>query len=376
MIFSEIGYKTEEELILWAEKWGIDGHLPLKCCLHQMIYSDNIFSRSAMKGYDLEQSSLWSLVVKEVDIIKKEASYKGKAFLEKYVPACGEKLWQKKEEQLFASFCNDSTVDFLKNLTDYYHIYGFGDYAFFPFFRWQDGLYPISHPDLVEMTALIGYEDQKKQICENTEGFLRGGRGNHVLLYGQRGTGKSSTIKALGRLYFEQGLRLVELDRSSLKELPSLCRYLEDLGLYFIIYIDDLSFEDTETDYKSLKAVLEGSLAAPSENILLYATSNRRHLIRETWQQRQDEEIHGRETEDEILSLSHRFGLSVSFFSPEREAFLAMVEDIAKRRNIHIDKEDLRREAILWTRWQQGLSGRTAVQFVNALEIREKRLER
>lgn len=370
MIFSNEDFEIDEKnLLIWAEEWGISGDLRKKYLLQKLIYADTILSRSALRDENVAQSYLWQIAVKEIESFKSFRSRTSMAVMEDYIPANGNSLWKSRENALYQSFIEDDVGTFLLQLVEYYKKRGFGDFAFYPFFRWEDGLIPIKHPDLVKMGDLIGYEKQKKQISRNTEAFLQGARGNNVLLYGERGTGKSSTVKAVGTRYYPNGLRMIELERGNLDQLPKVFRYLEDIPLHFIVFIDDLSFDENQSDYKSLKAVLEGGLTKPQDNILIYATSNRRHLVKETWADRDGAEVNVRENADEMLSLSHRFGLSISFFNPDQEEFLAMVEAIALKRDLHIPQEKLREDALLWVRWQNNISGRTAVQFVNEMEI-------
>ncbi len=372
MIFRNEEFEIDDSsLLTWAEEWGISGDLRKKHLLQSLIYSDNVLSRGALRGDDLVNSQLWQIAVKELETIKRLSSHSGIAALEDYIPANSKCRWKKREEALFQSFLRDNPDIFLINLVEYYKKRGYGDFAFYPFFRWDNGLIPIKHPDLVKFSNLVGYERQKTKICRNTEGFLKGAAANNVLLYGERGTGKSSTIKAIGTRYYSKGLRLVEIERNNLPSLPALFRCLEDIALHFIVYIDDLSFDSEEGDYKTLKAFLEGGLSKTGDNVLIYATSNRRHLVRETWDERKGEEVNVRENSDEVLSLSHRFGLTIAYMNPDQEEFLNIVSHLAAGRGLRIPEDYLRQEALTWVRWQHNLSGRTAVQFINDLEVRD-----
>ncbi len=228
----------------------------------------------------------------------------------------------------------------------------------------------ISCPDPVGLNDLIGYNSQKQQICINTEQFLKGYPANNVLLYGSRGTGKSTMVKALLNEYGEQGLRLVELTCEDLESLPEVIALLRGHAQKYIIFVDDLSFEDYETRYKGLKAALEGSLTARPDNILIYATSNRRHLVREYHSDRNaplDDEIHTWDTMQEKLSLSDRFGLTITFPSPTQQLYLEIVEKLIEERGLTLDPELVRRSALAWERSHHGPSGRTARQFVDSL---------
>jgi len=216
---------------------------------------------------------------------------------------------------------------------------------------------------------LIGYEKEREPLLRNTERLLAGLPSHHALLYGLPGTGKSSTVKAILNEYADKGLRLVELAKEDLKELPMVLDALGDRGLRFILFVDDLSFEEHEVEYKSLKALLEGSVEEPPENVRLYATSNRRNLIRERFSERDEtDDVHARDTMQEKHSLAARFGLRLTFPVPDQRRYLEIVAGLVRERGIKIPEGELRERAILWDRWHAGRSGRTARQFVDELE--------
>jgi predicted AAA+ superfamily ATPase len=207
---------------------------------------------------------------------------------------------------------------------------------------------------------------------------LKGFPTNNVLLYGDRGTGKSSTVKAILNEYHTQGLRMLEVPKAYLADFPLIIRHLKNRTQKFIIFVDDLVFGDNEETYTSLKAVLEGGLESKTPNILIYATSNRRHLIKEYFSERaglqssnHDEEVHAGDSMQEKLSLADRFGISVVFSSPNQNRYLKIVKGIAARRNLDIDQERLHREALQWALWYNGRSARTARQFVDWIEGHE-----
>lgn len=261
----------------------------------------------------------------------------------------------------------------LDALIEYYREHSRGILAGHRALRWDigQGLQAVAYPDPIGLDDLIGYQTQKEQICGNTEQFLRGEPANNILLYGNRGTGKSSMIKALLNHYSQLRLALVEVNRSDLAGLPQLTAQLGQYNVFFIIFVDDLSFEDYETEYKGLKAVMEGSLSGRVPNVLIYATSNRRNLIRESFADRNymDEEIHARDTMEEKLSLADRFGLTITFPTPSQQQYLEIVEGLARRRQILMDPELLRRRALEWERAHHGPSGRTARQFLDSLGL-------
>lgn len=259
----------------------------------------------------------------------------------------------------------------IEDLAEYYRKHSRGLLASCRALRWDQssGLQLVANPDPIGFDDLIGYKTQKEQICNNTEQFLRGEPANNTLLYGNRGTGKSSMIKALLNRYQSKKLALVEVNRADLAGLPLLTAQLRQYNLYFIVFIDDLSFEDYETEYKGLKAVMEGSLEGRAPNVLIYATSNRRNLIRESFADRNymDDEIHARDTMEEKLSLADRFGLTITFPTPSQQQYLEIVEALAAKRDLHMDPELLRRRALEWERAHHGPSGRTARQFLDSL---------
>lgn len=230
---------------------------------------------------------------------------------------------------------------------------------------------PINNASSVRLSDIVGYESQKKELADNTGTFAKGGKGNNALLYGDSGTGKSTSIKAVLNEYFEDGLRMIEIYKHQFRDLSTVISLIKNRNYRFIIYIDDLSFEDHEIEYKFLKAVIEGGVEERPDNILIYATSNRRHLIKETWNDRNDMEfkgeIHHSDTVEEKLSLSSRFGVLINYSSPAHEEYLNIVRTLAKRENINMDDEELCALAKRWEIRHGGVSGRAARQFVDYL---------
>lgn len=230
----------------------------------------------------------------------------------------------------------------------------------------------ITNMHKVSLDDLIGYESQKKALVENTEAFVEGRGANNLLLYGDSGTGKSTSIKAIVNQYYDRGLRMIEIYKHQFGCLSRIISEIKNRNYRFIIYMDDLSFEESEIEYKYLKAIIEGGVETKPDNVLIYATSNRRHLIKETWKDRsdvtQDGDMHRSETIEEKLSLVNRFGLSIGYFKPSRREFDDMVLELAARcPQITMDKEQIIAEAHKWEMVNGGISGRTAQQFVNHL---------
>ncbi|MPZ12928.1 MAG: DUF815 domain-containing protein [Chloroflexi bacterium] len=260
-----------------------------------------------------------------------------------------------------------------EKLAAVYAAAGVGMFGRFRAFRWvhageRGHLEGVHHPDPVRLDDLIGYEREREVAVQNAERFAAGLPANNVLLYGERGTGKSSTVKALLNELGDRGLRLIEVPKEHLEDFPDLIAVLRDRRERYLLYIDDLSFEEQETHYKALKAALEGGIEARPDNVVLYATSNRRHLVRERFGDRaSDEDVHAFDTMEEKLSLSDRFGIRVTFGAPDQERYLAIALGLAARAGIILPEDEVRRRALDWAQRQNGRSGRTARQFVNAL---------
>ena len=262
-------------------------------------------------------------------------------------------------------------------VTGFYKKYGVGKFGLNKAFRVSaskdagEVLVPITSTGDMVLDDIIGYEAQKKKLVENTEAFLNGKAANNVLLFGDAGTGKSTSVKAVLNMYSSQGLRMIEVFKHEFKDLSRIIDEIKNRNYKFIIYMDDLSFEEFEIEYKYLKAVIEGGLETKPENVLIYATSNRRHLIRETWSDRSDmsqDELHRSDTMQEKLSLAARFGVSIGFYKPSQQEFFNIVKGLAaKHPEIKLSYEQLCAEANKWELSHGGISGRTAQQFVNYL---------
>lgn len=260
-------------------------------------------------------------------------------------------------------------------VTDFYKAYGVGMFGLNRAFRirhMEDGVefLPINNTDSVLLKDLIGYEIQKKKLIDNTEAFVKGLPANNVLLCGDAGTGKSTSIKALLNEYYDQGLRMIEIYKHQFQDLSSIIAQVKNRNYRFIIYMDDLSFEDFEIEYKFLKAVIEGGMETRPDNVLIYATSNRRHLIKESWNDRNDMEnengMHRSDTMQEKLSLVARFGVTIYYGKPSQKEYFTIVKELRKRYpSITLTDEELCAEANKWELSHGGISGRTAQQFIN-----------
>ena len=228
---------------------------------------------------------------------------------------------------------------------------------------------PITNTAHVNLEDLVGYEIPKQKLIENTEAFVEGRRANNCLLFGDAGTGKSSSIKGILNRYYDRGLRIIEIYKHQFRDLNDVIAQIKNRNYRFIIYMDDLSFEEFEIEYKYLKAVIEGGLEKKPSNVLIYATSNRRHLVRETFKDKadRDEELHTNDTVQEKLSLVHRFGVTIYFGSPDKKEFQQIVKALAKRHGIAMPEDELLLLANQWELTHGGLSGRTAQQFIDYL---------
>ncbi len=227
------------------------------------------------------------------------------------------------------------------------------------------GIVPVTLPDPITLSELKGYERERNSVIQNTLFLLKEKPAANVLLYGDAGTGKSSTVKAIANEYKARGLRLIELNKKQFAEIPQLYRHLADNPLKFILFIDDLSFDQNNDDFKALKAILEGSASAKAPNIAVYATSNRRHLVKESFSDRNGDDVHVNETIQELTSLSERFGLQVPFYAPDRDLYLRIVRSLAKQMGVPADSGELDLEAERYALMRGGRSPRVARQFVD-----------
>ncbi len=267
---------------------------------------------------------------------------------------------------------------FFDCVTAFYRDFGVGMFGLNKAFRIREQaqgtieFLPINNMDKVILDDLVGYELQKKKLVDNTRAFVEGRKANNVLLFGDSGTGKSTSIKAIVNAFYPQGLRMIEIYKHQFKDLSNVIAQIKNRNYKFVIYMDDLSFEEFEVEYKFLKAVIEGGVETKPDNILIYATSNRRHLIKETWNDRGDIEVdngmHRSDTMEEKLSLVNRFGVTINYAKPSQKEYFHIVLELAHRQGIAMSDEELKAEANKWELSHGGISGRTAQQFVNYLD--------
>ncbi len=371
-----------------SEKMGFNGNLWQDYLAYNLANDENSYSlscerRGRMEGSINKAALLDMAVYRELfntDLSGTDAKYG--TFLSMLTGFEnnneGEKYYNKRIRNRIIKLAEElsGAVDdntFLNTVCDFYKDAGVGCIGLFKAFRvgHDDNDRPVITPVIsVEhkyLKDLIGYDIQKKKITDNTEAFLAGSKANNVLLFGDSGTGKSSCIKAILNEYYDNGLRMIEIYKHQFKDLSAIINQVKDRNYKFIIYMDDLSFEEFEIEYKFLKAVIEGGLEKRPDNVLIYATSNRRHLVREKYSDKEerDDDLHTRDTVAEKLSLSARFGVSVYFGSPDKKLFNEIVKGLAQKNNIKVDENTLLMEANKWELSHGGLSGRTAEQFIS-----------
>ncbi len=270
-----------------------------------------------------------------------------------------------------------SVQAFFTLVTQFYKDFGVGMFGLNKAFRiletdpYHVTLKPINNMEQIMLSDLVGYENQKKLLIENTLAFVNGKKANNTLLFGDSGTGKSSSVKAIVNEFYPQGLRMIEIYKHQFRNISDIIAQIKNRNYKFIIYMDDLSFEDFETEYKYLKAVIEGGVETKPDNILIYATSNRRHLIKETWNDRNDmeytAEIHRSDTVEEKLSLVSRFGCTIYYAKPNYKEYLNIVTSLAQRHHIPLSEKELIDGARQWELKHNGISGRTAEQYIHFL---------
>lgn len=253
----------------------------------------------------------------------------------------------------------------LKNIQKY----GYGIFSSFPMFRLTDNreIEAIASADKITLSKFVGYEEERQQVIDNTKAFLENRPAANTLLCGDAGAGKSSTVKAVANAFFEDGLRLIELRKDQLRYLPEVMAKVSGNPLKFIIFIDDLSFNQNDDNFSMLKAALEGSASAMADNAVIYATSNRRHIIKENFSDREGDDVHRNDTLQETLSLSERFGLTVLFSKPNKALYLQIVKELAKRFGISMDEKELEIQAESFALRKGNRSARCAEQFINNL---------
>lgn len=365
-------------LIKLAEKYNLSGNLFNSLLTNLLINNENSFTLALERKKDIAPN-LKNVVMNDFKIIYEmfnsdfsSLTSLHQDLINNFIPSkpiINQELFEVSNTlQNNLTDCKN-VEEFYNVLNTFFSIYGVGKYGLNKAFRYEnEQICPIIHIGNGRLDQLIGYKTQKQQLKQNTEAFLAGKKANNVLLYGDSGTGKSSSIKALLNEYYKDGLRMIEVYKHQFKYLPRIIQELQSRNYKFILFMDDLSFEEFEIEYKYLKAVIEGGLEKKPDNILIYATSNRRHLVKQTWSDRQDQdEINVNDAKQEKTSLSSRFGVKILYTHPNRQNYLDIVDGLAKQYDLKINQEELHQKALTWEIRHGGFSGRTAKQFINAM---------
>ena len=380
--------KTISKMIEVAGEYGLHGNLWANILALALAYNENVYSKAteivgetsgSINTFAIHDFKILKGLIQFVpningDLLKEIYHYEGNGRDSKLVNTRVRDRILRLSKQLIEA---DSDNEFKDIITEFYKEYGVGKFGLNKAFRIEEGtdlktanIIPITRVEHVYLNDIIGYDLQKKKLTHNTESFINGKPANNCLLYGDAGTGKSSSVKAIVNEYYDKGLRIIEIYKHQFRYLSDILEQLKDRNYKFIIYMDDLSFEESELEYKYLKAILEGGFGRRPENVLIYATSNRRHLIRESFRDKTetDEELHTRDTVEEKLSLSARFGEKIYYGSPDKREFNSIVLSLAKKNNIDMDESEILSKANMWELSHGGMSGRSATQFITYLQ--------
>ena len=380
--------KTISKMLEVAGEYGLHGNLWANILALALAYNENVYSKAteivgetsgSINTFAIHDFKILRELIQFVpningDLLREIYHYEGNGRDSKLVNTRVRDRILRLSKQLIEA---DSDNEFKDIITEFYKEYGVGKFGLNKAFRIEEGsdlktanIIPITRVEHVYLNDIIGYDLQKKKLTDNTESFINGKPANNCLLYGDAGTGKSSSVKAIVNEYYDKGLRIIEIYKHQFRYLSDILEQLKDRNYKFIIYMDDLSFEESELEYKYLKAILEGGFGRRPENVLIYATSNRRHLIRESFRDKTetDEELHTRDTVEEKLSLSARFGEKIYYGSPDKREFNSIVLSLAKKNNIDMDEREILSKANMWELSHGGMSGRSATQFITYLQ--------
>lgn len=378
------------QLVEMAGTYGFAGNLWHDYLTYLLVNHENAFS-TACEIVGPVEGTINAFAMHDFEIFKQLYDFDLKE-LEKIYPSVdsslitdyqnineGSKVFNKRIRDRICTLAQklakaESTEEFMDDMVQFYKEFGVGKLGLHKAFR-IDGtvtparIVPITNIAHVHLDDLVGYEIAKKKLIDNTEAFVQGRPANNCLLFGDAGTGKSSSIKGILNQYYDQGLRIIEAYKHQFKDLNDIIAQVKNRNYKFIIYMDDLSFEEFEIEYKYLKAVIEGGLEKKPDNILIYATSNRRHLVREKFSDKEErrDDLHSSDTVQEKLSLVARFGVSIFFCAPDKKQFQNIVKTLAERHQVEMPEEELLLEANKWELQHGGMSGRTAQQFIDYL---------
>lgn len=384
-------YESLNQLMELAVSHGFEGNLWHSFLAFILVNNENAYSKACEIRGEVE-GSINQIVLHDFEIIKSLFDFDFEKLAAYFEMDCMDamlnyqsmsesgKIFNKRIKERINELklkleAASGVSEFKDAVTAFYKDFGVGKLGLHKAFRIQHGenedveIVPITNIAHVKLEDLVGYELAKQKLIDNTEAFVNGKQANNCLLYGDAGTGKSTSIKAIANQYYDRGLRLIEVYKHQFCDLNDVIAQIKNRNYKFIIYMDDLSFEEFEIEYKYLKAVIEGGLEKKPDNVLIYATSNRRHLIRETFSDKEEvrEDMHTSDTVQEKLSLYARFGVSIYFGAPSKKEFQNIVKVLAEKYQVHMDEETLLAEANKWELSHGGLSGRTAQQFINYL---------
>ena len=384
-------------LAAFATEFGLSGNVWQQWLTYILMTHDNAFTLACERRFIIPDSTLLKLAERDLSIFMELFGTKEEDFDEDerllplmldykapYEIECITEAGFRIKELSRRLAGAEDVKEFACTLTEHYEKYGAGMFGLYKAFRVDPSsggaaelkLVPVTDSADVRFDDLIGYESQKKTLRDNTEAFVSGHYANNVLLYGDSGTGKSTSVHALMHEYSDRGLRLIEVSKTDRGRIPQILSAIKKRNYRFILFLDDLSFEEDESDYKELKAMLEGALETRSDKVLIYATSNRRHLIRETWGDRSDmeynEDVHRSDTMEEKLSLAGRFGVMIYYPKPGQKEYLEIVRSLAARKGIELKGQELEDAARKWELRHGGMSGRTASQLITWLDGTEE----
>lgn len=385
-----LAYKCIHRLLEMAGCYGFSGNLWHCYLTNLLVNNENSYSRSCEIRGSVE-GTINEAVLHDIIVFRKFFAFNYAAVMEKLgvkayslieayqVSGQESKVYNRRIRDRICTLAGKlgrsrSAEEMKENLTGFYQEYGVGKFGLHKAFRVEQrenktAIVPILNIAHVHLDDLVGYAIPKKKLVDNTQAFVQGRKANNCLLYGDAGTGKSSSIKAIANAYYDQGLRIIEIYKHQFQALNDVIAQIKNRNYKFIIYMDDLSFEDFEVEYKYLKAVIEGGLEKKPDNVLIYATSNRRHLVREKFSDKEDrrDDLHAGDTVQEKLSLVARFGVTIFFCGPDKKEFQNIVSVLADRYGVTMDRQQLLAEANKWELSHGGPSGRCAQQFIDYL---------